>query len=207
MYTFIVFALALALSIIFSGLIIYKTGNAPTWEAGVKTLFQWAYKAISKFIDWLWANSDTARQQDLGRFLSEGEKADLSDSLDGHPYESVSVEDVGVDSNDVYSVRVEAVGLAGHYAGITPKQAHQISQNAVTNFFRKHREYVPPFYISGIHKTGFMLYLPLSDYGKQTLARKIEEEAAMRALNQARASAVVTPLTEAVPEDDSEAQK
>lgn len=78
--------------VIFSGLLIYKTGHAPTWEEGIKTLFQWAYKALCKLFDWLNANDPNARQQDPGLMPSLKEIAVLIGMLLGHPYDTPSVD-------------------------------------------------------------------------------------------------------------------
>ena len=193
--------------VIFSGLLIYKTGHAPTWEEGIKTLFRWAKKAVSRFIDWLNANDPNARQQVPGLMLTLKEVAILIGMLLGHPYDTLSVEWMKVNSSDVFMLKIGAFGLVERYANLKPAEIREIVCRVVSNFFASQRETIPYFYVPYARQDGFLLLIPLTDYGKQTLNRKIEEAHAEAVLNQARASAKVTPLTEEVPEDDSEAQK
>lgn len=199
--------LLIILFVVFSGLIICKTGHASTWEEGIKTLFRWAKKAVSRFIDWLNANDPNARQQVPGLMLTLKEIAILIGMLLAHPYDTLSVEWMKVNSSDVLMLKIGAFGLVERYANLKPAEIREIVCRVVSNFFASQRETIPYFYVPYARQDGFLLLIPLSEYGKQALNRKIEEAKAEAALNQARASAVVTPLTEAVPEDDSEAQE
>lgn len=195
------------LLVIFSGLIIHKLGHAPTWESGIKTLFHWAKEALCKLFDWLQSNDPNARRQDPGLIPSLKQLTILIDKLSGHPYDTPTVTNGWVNDSDIFCVRINTFGLVSRYADLKPSQILEIVCAIVNNFFSEVWGRVPYFYIPYARIDGFMLYIPLSDYGRQALARKIEERQAEAALNQARASAKVTPLTEEVPEDDSEAQE
>lgn len=199
--------LSLLLLVVLSGLIIYKTGHAPTWEAGIKTLFHWLHEALCKLFDWLQSNDPNARRQDPGLIPSLKQLTILIDKLSGHPYDTPTVTNGWVNDSDIFCVRINTFGLVSRYADLKPSQILEIVCAIVNNFFSEVWGRVPYFYIPYARIDGFMLYIPLSDYGRQALARKIEERQAEAALNQARASATTTPLTEEVQEDEGEAQE
>ena len=196
--------ISLLLLLVVSGLIIYKSGHAPTWEAGIKTLFRWIGAGIKKFCEWLYSNDPNVRQQNPSLIPSLKQLTLLIDKLTGHPYDTPTVTNGWTNSSDVFCVRINAFGLVPRYANLSPKQILEIVYAIVNNFFAEIWGFVPYFFIPYARIDGFMLYIPLSDYGKQALTRKIEETQAEAVLNKARASAKVEPLTEEVPEDNNE---
>lgn len=166
-------------------------GYADSWKEAFRKMFKWLGTAISKKARFIvkaiktlyrWGTEDetAAFQRNVNLILSPEEITALIARLTNHPYETPSLEGVGVDDAGIYSVVIGAVGFSQRYRELTTAQAVQITQRLVSEFIREYRGYVPPFYVAIATPYRFLVHIPLSQYGFETLKRRIEQEHVMR---------------------------
>lgn len=187
----IVYTVISAIVFVIIGLTIYVLGYADSWQEAFRKMLKWLGAAISKTARFIvkavktlyrWGTEDetAAFQRNVSLILSPEEITALIARLTNHPYETPSLEGVGVDDAGIYSVVIGAVGFSQRYRELTSEQAIQITQRLVSEFLRECRGDIPPFYVAFATPYRFLLHIPLSQYGFETLKRRIEQERVVR---------------------------
>lgn len=181
----------LAASIIIAGLMIYILGYAESAQEGFRKLFKHIGKAVvgigrlivkvvATVYRWGTEDETVVYQRDASLILSPEETTALIEKLSDHPYETPSLDGIAIDNSGIFSITVGAVGFAPRYRDLTQHQALQLTRRVVSEFLRENRGIIPPFYVAIATPYRFLLHIPLSQYGVETLKRRIEQEQVMR---------------------------
>lgn len=185
------YALVFFLSIVIAGLMIYVLGFSESCQDGFRKLFRFIgnvivgigrfiVKVISTVYRWGTEDEAAAFRKDGSLILLPEEVAALIRRLTDHPYEAPSLEGISLDDAGIFSITIGAVGFVPRYRDLTNEQALRIVHRVVSEFLLESRGFIPPFYVAIATPYRFLLHIPLSQYGFETLKRRIEQKQVVR---------------------------
>lgn len=172
-----------------------KINGADSWPEGLKEftvylikgsifIFRSTWKALKIVLPFLGRSvyeeisgtpyPDTVINTSL--IFSNEEMLGLVKSLDGHPYDTPSLENYIPEYRGAMWIDISAVGLVSKYKGLTNRQIQEMAERVIQNFFMETRSTKKKVEIRFLVVTSTRLYfaVPLSVDGKRYLDKQTE---------------------------------
>lgn len=162
--------------IMIGGFIIYKGWELDSWENGVKKVLTFGFHLIYKI--YCFAYTELTGKEISGNCIntalmcSNHEVLELVTCLDGHPYDTPSLESYIPNENGIAWYDISAIGLVHMYRDLTCKQLADMVYKIIQNYFMKTRGVQVFIYILVVTPTRLYFAIALSEEGRKSLEKQ-----------------------------------
>ena len=184
--------MSIALFVIVSGFIFYKSNCAPTWEKGIVVLFQKIsrvlllllaclaqlprviFNLIGRFQEWNRKNDISYYQENNSLVPAPVEVSALIKKLTNYPYLAPSRKEA-TNTGGIFRLVITSIGLVERFKGLSSEELREMITGITKEFWVEYRGTIPDFYISNVTANRFLLSMPLSLKGYDNLQKEIQQ--------------------------------
>ena len=172
----------------FAGLVIYKFEVLPadSWEDAIRKMFpaffKWCVKTIPPafagvckwFYEEATGKGSDADMQNEVLILSNQEVLSITKKLDGHPYDTPSLNTYKM-HHSIMWIEISAVRAVATYADLDSRTLGRIAKGIIQSYYMETRETQVPLYILKASPEILQFAVPLSENGQKYLHEQYKD--------------------------------